>query len=439
MDVEATAERIVPTANFIKVAHPHMPTVEKVMQIDGSVDHTHTFEVSHEPNDLTSKAPLEFIIHQTPNYYVDLQSFYIDVKLRMTKADGSRANVEDWPTYFVNNLSQSLWSVVKVYLNDVCIQSNYDNQQESNLTHILTTPNTVTEERGLVQGAFPITPDTHNGMVDAGRAAVESVVQRIAWSKTGEVHVRGPLHLDLDTCQKFLVDGVRIKIVLEPSSIPFLIKAAVPAGQTYEYQLKSVKLLCTKIKPTATALLATSKSIMSRPIEYLMRRNIFHKEVIPVGYRDYTATRPFQDLIPNKLYIYMVDREAAMGHLERDPYYYTHFRLNHYSVKINGIQVAGGPVDNECLIKEYVESTRAHGGDYFIPYANYTKGCFVLCVNTNDQSQYNDINIEKKGNLTVTLQFAHALPRTILLHVSGTVDTPFEIDMDRNVSTSFQH
>ena len=74
MDVETTAERIIPTSNFVSVIHPNIPSVEKVLQLDGSIDHKHTFDVQKEPIELKSKGPIEFIIHPTPNYYVDMQS-----------------------------------------------------------------------------------------------------------------------------------------------------------------------------------------------------------------------------------------------------------------------------------------------------------------------------------------------------------------------------
>ena len=442
MDVESTAERIIPTTNFVKVIHPNMPTENDVAQLDGSVDFRKTFEVAHEPNDLVSKSPIEFIIHPTPNHYVDLQSFVLDVKLQITLSDGTRAAevVAAWYAHFINNLTQSLWSVIKIYLNDVCVQSNYNNQQAGNLLNILTTPETLIKERGEVQGCWPVTDTSLIDVITNNHCADTNVAARIETGRQATVHVKGPIMLDLSTCEKYLIDGVSVKLVFEPSSIPYLIKSSAAGGaQSYDYKLLSVKLECTKVKPSDGAILTMRKMIAKEPIEYLMKRMIIHREIVPQGYIEYVSTRPFQNLIPNKLYIFLVDRDSAVGgDQQRYPFYYDHCGLKHYSVKINGFQIAGGPTDSDYK-SEYLNSLSAHGGDYFIPFKNYTKGCFVLCVNTNDQSEYNSLNIEKSGNLTITLTFNAALARPRLLHIAGTIDSPFSVDLDRNITTDFQH
>ena len=443
MDVDVTAEAVVPTSKFITVVHPHMPSSDHVAQIDGSIEYRKSFDVTHEPTDLSTKSPVEFIVHGTPNHLIDLSSFVLDVELKITNSDGSNDHRNDWKTHFINNLTQSLWSVVKIYLNDVCVESNYNNLQISNLKYILTTPSTLVEERGEVQGCFPVSDKslTHKA-VDANHLGADPIIEkRIAFSKADKVHVRGPLQLDLSSCEKYLVDGGSLKLVLEPAPVAYLIKTHPPqhGAQTYDYKLLSVKLSCVKIKATDGAALAIRRQIAKSPFEYLMRRTILHREIIPGGYSEYVATRPFQNLIPNKIYIFLVDRDGATGNQLRYPFAYHHHGLSHYSVKINGFQVAGGPVTNNDYRKEYMDSLLSHSNDYFIPFKNFTSGNFVLCVNCNDQSELNNINIDKTGNLSVTLTFEPALIRPVVLHIAGTIDSPFSIDLDRTITTEFQY
>ena len=149
-DVEMTAEKIIPTENFVNTIHPHIPSVDKYLQLDGSIDHKNTFIIHHEPVDLKTKAPIDFIIYPTPGYYLDMQSLQVDVKLEVTKADQSRGELNTWKTHFINNLTQSLWQSTKVYLNDCCVDANYNNQQIGNLMQILTTSNVLLEERGFI-------------------------------------------------------------------------------------------------------------------------------------------------------------------------------------------------------------------------------------------------------------------------------------------------
>ena len=103
--LEWSSPRIVPTNNYVSVSHPAQPSVDRVQHVDGSIDHKQTFTVNHEPVVLGTKSPLEFIIHPTPNYFIDMQSFIVDVKLVVTTMLGARDGADVWNTHFINNLT----------------------------------------------------------------------------------------------------------------------------------------------------------------------------------------------------------------------------------------------------------------------------------------------------------------------------------------------
>ena len=438
MDVDVSAERVLPSDNIVSIVHPHMPSIEQQVQIDRSIDHTQTFEVFPEPRDIAAIAPLEFIVHSSPGYFVDLSSIIIDVKLKIYPEGGDRGDIAGQHVYFINNLSQTLWSAIKVYLNNTIVESNYNNQQIANLYHILTTPNDLVKERGIVQGAFPINPQN---MADAinrgGLVANASIISRVEYAKKDVVHVRGPLHLDLSTCTKFLVDGVNIRIVLDPSSPRFLINTT--PDHAWSYSIDSAKLQLTKVKPFPGPLLSTHSSIIKSPIEYMMRRHVMKTVVFPQNQRKITIFRPFEAFIPGKIYIFMVDQQGAGGLYTRYPFFYQDFGLQSYSIKVHGTEIAGSETGGEN-IRVYCDSLKAHGEDYFIPYNNYTEGgCFLICVDTNKGSDQNGLTAEKRGNLLIELTLNAELVRSAVVHVLGVMDSTFEIDGDRNVSTHYQH
>lgn len=434
MNVEA--EKIVATESWVAAINPAIPSVDRILELDASIESKTTFEIYPEPLDLSSKSPIEFIVHSTPNTYVDLSSFYIDVKLRLVGDDGTRADLANWKTYFVNNLTQSLWSVINVFLNGTSVESNYNNQQVSNLAHILSTPQQLVSERGYPQGLFPINDVTV--INNLGAAVHAKLNDRIEFSKQGTIHIRGALHLDISTCDRFLTDEVKIKVVLQPGHPQFLINQFGDA-KDIDYQIESIKLGVTKIKPSEGTFLVTTKKLMEKPFEYIVRRNITHVEVIPENYTDYTVVRPFQNLIPGYIYIFLVDRESASGSYKKNPFYYGKYGLKKYSVKINGIEISGGDI-TEKSIEAYYNSQKNHGSDYFIPYDNYNKGCFVLCVNTqNEQSSFNSLNIERKGNLNINLQFDGVTDRALLVHIIGSIDSTFDLDADRVITTNYQY
>ena len=444
MDVDTSLERVLPSGNIKPIINPNLPSLDQLMEIDSSIEHKKRLFVYPEPSDIQNRGPIEFVIHDSPGYYLEVSSILLDVKLQLRGADGARgadAAVAAWRSYFLNNLSQTLWSTIKVSLNGTNIESNYYNQQLSNLNHILSTPNIVLKERGRVQGAFPIEPNTLIETLDGGHIAVQAIVDRIAFSKADEIHLTAALQLDLSTATKFLPDGVTVKIILEPSQPQFLIKRTDAAGDTrvnHQFSIHSARLHVTKVKPSDGVLISEAKRLDQKPFEYLIRRNVVVDQVFQAGASEFSITRPFQAIIPNKLYIFMVNQAGARGSYHRHPFYYGSNGLQSYSVKVDGLEISGHDT-GEGLVQTYVESLRAHGEDYFIPYGLYKQSCFVICVDTNQGSDLNTLAVERRGNLQISLRTRANLAQSLIVHVVGVLDSTFTIDQNKTVTTHYQY
>ena len=225
MDVETSSERILPSENIISTIHSNIPSLQNKYSVDRSIDHIQTVEINPEPSDHAGLSPKTFIIHETPNYYLDLSTLLIDLKIKLCNGEGARGGIDAARAYFINNIIQTIWATIKVFINDTNIESNYNNRTLSNINHILTTPNLVVKERGIIQGAFEITPTTLTNDVTEDHTNHADIAIRKTFSKQEPIHIRGPLHLDIATCDKFLLDGLNLKIVLEPSSPNYIINA----------------------------------------------------------------------------------------------------------------------------------------------------------------------------------------------------------------------
>ena len=440
MDVDTGVERILPSHNIKTIVNPNLPSLKQMTEIDGSIDLRKQIHIYPEPSDINNLGPIDFVIHETPGYYLDLSSITVDVKLRLLNDRGTRDGIENWRAYFINNLSQTLWSTIKVSLNNTNIESNYYNQQLANLHHILSTPNIIVKERGRIQGAFEIEKNTLIDAIDADHVAQEAIADRIAFAKQNVIHLTAPLQLDVSSATKYLTDGVNMKITLEPSASQFIIKrSGVEANRiNHKFAIDSIRLLITKIKPSDGVLISETKRLLSNPFEYLIRRNLVKDVVFPAGQSELTISRPFQGVIPNKLYIFMVNQTAARGSYIRHPFFYGTNNLQSYSVKLDGLEIAGHET-SEGFVQTYVESLRAHGEDYFIPYSLFRESCFVICTDTNQGSDLNTLAVERRGNLQVSLHVNDALAASLLVYVVGVVDSTFEIDSNKSVTTHYQY
>ena len=441
MEVDTGVERVLPSENVKTIINPNLPSLKQLMEVDASIDHRKKIYVYPEPSDISNLGPIDFMIHETPGYYLDLSSIIVDVKLRLLNAEGARGDVANWKSYFINNLSQTLWSTIKVSLNNTNVESNYYNQQLSNLHHLLTTPNILVKERGRVQGAFEIESNTVSDTVDGDLIATASIVERINFAKQDVIHLTAPLQLDLSSATKYLFDGINMKITLEPSSPLFLIKRTDTGGVTkvdHKFSIDSIRLLITKMKPADGVLISEAKSLINKPFEYVIRRNLVKDTVFPAGQSELTISRPFQSVVPNKLYIFMVKQTGARGSYTRHPFFYGSNGLQSYSVKLDGLEIAGHETSNG-FVQTYVESMRAHGEDYFIPYSLYEKSCFVICTDTNQGSELNTLAVERRGNLQLSLHLSAPLAESLLVYVVGVVDSTFEIDTNKSVTTLYQY
>ena len=440
MEVDTSAERILPSDNVKTIINPNLPSLKQMMEVDGSIDHKKNIYIYPEPTDFNNLGPLDFVIHETPGYYLDLSSVIVDVKLRLLNANSNRDNLADWNAYFINNLSQTLWSTIKVSLNNTNIESNYYNQQLSNLHHILSTPNIIVRERGKIQGAFEILENTIQATVNNELLARTSIEERITFAKQNAIHLTAPLQLDLSSSTKYLFDGINMKITLEPSSPSFIIKrsgAGGPANVNHKYTIDSIRLMVTKIKPANGVLISEAKSLINKPFEYVIRRNLVKDTVFPAGHNELTISRPFQSVVPNKLYIFMVNQAGARGSYSRHPFFYGTNNLQSYSIKLDGLEIAGHEISTG-FVQTYVESLRAHGEDYFIPYSLFKHSCFVICADTNQGSELNTLAVERRGNLQLSLHLSEALAESLLVYVVGVVDSTFEIDVNKSVTTLYQ-
>ena len=204
------SEKIVPTSNIEQAINESLPHLRKKYVIDGSFEKSFPHMIEREPGDLRSKTPINFVIRDTAGLYLDLNSLYVEIEVRLTDANFARSaaiiDAECRP-FFINNFGQSIWSVIKVYINDVCVENNYHNTQLCNLRQLLTTSNQDAEDAGEIQGCFA--KETVAADIAAGTLGAADIVQRIAFTKQDTVKMIAPLSLNISSVRNTSLMAVR--------------------------------------------------------------------------------------------------------------------------------------------------------------------------------------------------------------------------------------
>ena len=155
MEAIAQAEKVIPTSNVVQSVNSQMPQIKKALLVDASVDsYLHTI-IAKDPGNLKDKSKIVFTCHATEGYFTDLNGFYLDMEMRLTDATLiRRAGQNNAEAYFINNIGQTVFKEILVFVNGVNVQYTYLNSQIRNVVQLLTTKNQDVEDFGILQGAF---------------------------------------------------------------------------------------------------------------------------------------------------------------------------------------------------------------------------------------------------------------------------------------------
>ena len=433
---EENAGKIIPSSNIEATIHPQFPT-NKISYIDHSIDNIAPCIIYPESTDINGGGPVEFIIHDCVEYYLDLSSLLLEVKLRVLDGDGQRNNVNGARLCFVNNLLSSLFPIVKVFINNTAVECQYYAHHVGRLDHLMNLPDALCANRGRLSGIFPI-ESPKIGRVNTNDI-LDRCVNRAAFTKQDVIHLKGYLNTDIATSNKWLVDGTTVRVVLEPARSNCVINAVnnIVGWQT---EIQSIKLHAKRIRPSNGGYLNTSRFLQNHSMEYIHKRHIVHSEILAAGQSSLTISRPFQNRIPYKFHLFMVDQSSEQGTFTQDRNYYNHNSLINYRVMINGQLLTEADISHNLgYVSTHLDSLIAHDAqDTFISTDMYTRGGFVLTVKTNT-SQPGELFYESKGNMDLHLRFANDIAHTQIVFIVGIIHTSFEITPDRNCITNFAY
>ena len=440
---DQTASKIIPTHNIEATIHPNYPLISSPSLVDRSIQNKFTSKIYPESSDIDGYGSIEFNIDATPQHFIDTTSLMLDLKLKVVDTAGNHALAAAHSYYLANNVLQSMFNSVKVFLNDVPIESSYNNSHTAFFTQLVFTDTQLVERQGICQGAFNENKGTLvNVELDANHMLNETIAKRITFSKQASIHIRGPLKTELTSLDKFLIDGVNIRIILEPNKSAFIVNCVQPVGgvgpQNYAVKITNASLLVDKYKVSDGPYLSTNRSLISgTPMEYILRKVITHTTLFPIGYDEIIIHRPFISKIPNKMYLFFTDHSSNSGDYQRSPYYYGSNDLSHYSVYIDGQQIAGGDCSSPYT-DVYIDSLKKHSGNYFVSKELYTSGGFIICFGTSE-NENNSLYIDGRGDLTIKLKLSTPLLPAKMVYLLALVDTTFSIDSDKEISTSFAY
>ena len=275
--------------------------------------------IEHQPlTSLDSGGPIEFILPGTGDAYLDLANTYLHVRAKIVNGNGTDIGA-DTPVAPVNNWLHSLFSQVDVYLNDTLVTPSSNTHpfrsyvetllsygaeaKKTQLTSQLWYKDTAGHMEGTTVNAGNL------GLVERGRYLAESRV----------VDMMGRLHVDLFIQDKFLLNGVDVKIRLVRSKDAFSLMAD---GQNPDYKVRIVEatLFARKAVLSPTVQMAHIKALAKGTAKYPLRPVDCKVYSIPQGAMSHTYENLFLGTLPKRLVLWCIDNDSYNGNYAKNPF-----------------------------------------------------------------------------------------------------------------------
>ena len=214
----------------------------------------------------SSSAPVEFIITGSCDEYIDLQNTLIEIKARIKTTDGEPATNQE-PLAPVNNTLHSMFSQVDIALNDVTISSAsttypYRSYIETHLNygrdakHSRLGGGLYFKDNNITQTDPLATTGKNHGLVQRHSICTSS----------SSFDLIGTLHSDIFYQNRYLINGVSMKIRLSRSKDSF-----VMMGEG-KIDIISAKLYVRKLKITPSLVLAHERILQNETAKYPITR-----------------------------------------------------------------------------------------------------------------------------------------------------------------------
>lgn len=398
----------------------------------------------HPLASLAPGAPIEFAISGASEEYLDLFNTFLHVRAKVTLPNGDALppTAEVAP---VNYYLHSLFSQVDVSLNDTLITASENTYPYR--AYLEATLNHGEEAKKSHLSAALYYYDTATFFEDAqGTNNPGLLTRRQLASESREIDMMGRLHADIFVQDRYMINGVDVKIKLTSSKATFNLMA--PDGSIgYSSSITYATLVVRKAKLNPAITLAHEKALMRANAKYPIKRVVLKTLAIPQGMLSHTQDNLFLSQTPTRIVIGLITASAFNGTLKSNPYNFQTFGLTYLNVTVDGRSATSKPLtmdfDRNQYVRAYFGTNLAMGLvgkdagnsiDYTQFKSGYTLYAFDLSPSLLDGDQF---EMPKAGPLTLEFKFNTPTPEPLQVIVYAEHDGIIEISKTRQVLTDY--
>nr|CAB3266070.1 uncharacterized protein F54H12.2-like [Phallusia mammillata] len=391
---------------------------------------------------LTDSGPVEFLISGTGEDYIDLANTMLLCTARITNADGSEL-ANDAAVAPVNYWLHSLWGQVDLSLNNKTVTPSSNTYPYRAYLETLLSFGEEAKRSQLTSSLWAKDAAGQHDTIANANGGFRLRKQLSAGSRA--VEMIGKLHLDMMFQNRYLLNGVDVKVRLSRSKDAFSLMAAQDAE--FRINIRDVRLYARKVHPSAPVLMGHIKALQRGTAKYPITRGEIKVFSVPRGDLSTNQEGLIRGQIPKRIVIGFVDNDAYNGAYHKNPFNFKHLNVNFLALYQDGRMIPGKALQPDYANRRYIRSflTMFSGtGTFFensgngIDVADYSRGFTLYCFDlTPDQSDLASFDLVRHGNVRLTANFSAPLDSSVNIVVYSEYENIIEIDRHRNVIFDF--
>ena len=200
---------------------------------------------------------------------------------------------------------------------------------------------------------------------DSCVAANKGYTQRkVLAAESKEINMMGKLHIDLTFQNRYLLNGVEVRLRLIRSKDLFCLHGNANQAQN-KVSLKEVTLFVCKVKSNLAVQLAHVKALQHATAKYPLRRVEVKSFTVPTGNQSITKENLFLGQLPTRLVVRVVDNDAYNGVITKSPFHFKYNSINFMMIYRDGVQISSQPLQpdftNDHFIRSYLHLFKQTG------------------------------------------------------------------------------
>ena len=389
---------------------------------------------------------IEFAISGAGHQYIDLQNTKLFIKAKILKPDGSNLpsllKDQDGDVTVQNMNPEGFVAPVNLWLHSLFSQVDLLMQQK-----VVDSCSLYPYKSYLETLIYPYEPwrgesemffkDSANGMEVTKIMGDNMGLTRRGFrtTKSHEVDMESPLHLDLCRQDRFIMNGINIGLRLWHAKDSFRLMSAIGdcTVKVTEVVLKVCKV------DIAPSVMATHNQVMKHtmPAKYPYDRTEMKTFTIGPGLLSFNVEDVFQGEVPNKVVLGLVLSASFFGNYTGNPYNFKHANISEIGVKVNDTPVPAKPLNTRFgKVANCASAFRALFEDHpdlNISRDEYEQG-FTLFSFTTRKGSHETLNTLQKGNFSIEMKFGQVTAETYTLVIMAKMPQVMEIDVDRQIT-----